>query len=90
MRLCGPQGHSGRVRKSRHYRDSIPGPFSLERVAIPTHFESNYELHILNDMKYLQLGLRSMLLSASRLMSISSANVALLLFEDLRNTFCVS
>ena len=32
-RLCGPQG---RCEKSRPYRDSIPGPPSPWRVAIPT------------------------------------------------------
>ena len=40
-RLCthytgGPQGPSGWVRKFLPHRDSIPGPSSPERVAIPT------------------------------------------------------
>ena len=36
MRKGGPQGRSGRTRKSRPHRDSIPGPSSPYRVAIPT------------------------------------------------------
>ena len=32
-RLCGPQGQCG---KSRPHQDSIPGPSSLQAVAIPT------------------------------------------------------
>ena len=35
-RLGGPQGRSGRVRKVSSHRDSIPGPSSPWRVAIPT------------------------------------------------------
>jgi hypothetical protein len=36
-KLGGPQGRSGRVWKiSSPQRDSIPGPSSLQRVAIPT------------------------------------------------------
>ena len=36
-RLGGPQGRSGRVRKmSPSHRDSIPGPSSPQRVAVPT------------------------------------------------------
>ena len=35
-RLCGLQGRSGRVRKTRPRRCSIPGPSSPQRVATPT------------------------------------------------------
>ena len=35
-RMGGPQGRSGLVQKISPHRDSIPGPFSPQRVAIPT------------------------------------------------------